>query len=215
MVKKPYVLAIISFLLIPAVTVLAAILFNAIDPEIAARHANYERNYRLLELAKNLCLLAGALVSLTLWLMTCWCLIKAKGQSLAWLLLAALGPLGLIILTLLCDNAPVPGDRLQSFVGRLPFPLRVAYELCLFAVVWAGAYELMVLKRDLMIAHQAAVTGTSTAQILAEQNASSGMWAFSEGLQVLYLVVLFYLLWPIAFNVLARLHKPQAASTKS
>jgi hypothetical protein len=33
--------------------------------------------------------------------------------------------------------------------------------------------------------------------------ASSGMWAFGESLEVLFLVVLFYLLWPISFNVLA------------
>jgi hypothetical protein len=35
--------------------------------------------------------------------------------------------------------------------------------------------------------------------------ASSGMWAFGESLEVLFLVVLFYLLWPISFNVLGRL----------
>jgi hypothetical protein len=56
-----------------------------------------------------------------------------------------------------------------------------------------------------MILYESATTGASTAQIIATQNASSGMWAFGEGLEVMFLVVLFYLLWPIVFNVVARL----------
>ena len=54
MFKRPYALAIVSFLMIPAISVLAALLINSIDPEIAAGYANYERNYRLLSLAKTL-----------------------------------------------------------------------------------------------------------------------------------------------------------------
>ena len=33
------------------------------------------------------------------------------------------------------------------------------------------------------------------------------MWAFSEGLEVIYLVVLMYLLWPVFFNVVGQLFK--------
>jgi len=44
----------------------------------------------------------------------------------------------------------------------------------------------------------------SKAQIIDIQNASSGMWAFGEGLEVMYLVVLFYLLRPILFSVVSR-----------
>jgi VIT1/CCC1 family predicted Fe2+/Mn2+ transporter len=51
-----------------------------------------------------------------------------------------------------------------------------------------------------MIIYEAATTGTSTAQIIDQRNASSGMWAFSEGLEVLFLVILFYLLWPIVLT---------------
>jgi hypothetical protein len=54
----------------------------------------------------------------------------------------------------------------------------------------------MVLKRNLMIIVQSASTGLSRAQIIDQQNASSGMWAFGEGLEVIYLAALFYLLWP-------------------
>jgi len=31
------------------------------------------------------------------------------------------------------------------------------------------------------------------------------MWAFAEGLEVIFIVVLLYLIWPIAFNVAGRL----------
>ena len=116
-----------------------------------------------------------------------------------------LGPFGLIILTMLSNDAPAPGDLYQQFVGKLKIYLRVAYELGFFMVVWVGAYQTMVLKRDLMIIYEAAASGTSTAQIINQQNASSGMWAFGESLEVLILVVLFYLLWPICFNVVGRL----------
>ena len=59
----------------------------------------------------------------------------------------------------------------------------------------------MVLERNLMILYESATTGSSTAQIIANQNASSGMWAFSEGLEVMFLVALLYLIWPIVFNI--------------
>jgi hypothetical protein len=38
------------------------------------------------------------------------------------------------------------------------------------------------------------------------------MWAFAEGMEVMYLVVLFYLLWPIVFNVVSRLAAMMASS---
>jgi hypothetical protein len=201
--------------MIPAVTVLGGLLINSIDPEIAVRFPNYERNYRLLTLVKTLSMLAGLSVIMVLWLLTCFFLIKSKQRSYGWLPLAVLGPFGLIILTMLSDNAPAPGDLYQHFVGKLKIYLRVAYELIFFVVVWVGAYQTMVLKRDLMIMYEAATTGTSTAQIIDLQNASSGMWAFSEGLEVFFLVVLFYLLWPICFNVVGRLPRLKASAKKA
>jgi hypothetical protein len=214
MFKRPYVLAIVSFLMIPAVSVLAATLINSINPEIAAGHSNYERNYRLLSLAKNISMLAVLLVIMGLWFLTCFFLVKSKKRSYRWLPLAMLGPFGLIILTMLSDNAPAPGDLYQQFVGKLKIYLRVAYELCFFLVAWVGAFLTMVLKRDLMIMVEAAMTGISTAQIIDRQNASSGMYAFSEGLEVLFLVVLFYLLWPICFNAVGRVRRLWASSKK-
>jgi hypothetical protein len=215
MFKKHYVLAIVSFLSIPAVTVLAGMLFISINPEIAAGHPDYERNYRLLDLAKHLSLLAGLLVNVGLWFLTCFFLLKSKKRSYGWLPLALLGPFGFIILTMLGDNAPMPGDLYWQFVGKLNLYLRVAYELCIFVVVWVVAYQAMVLKRDLMIMYQAATTGTSRAQIIDQQNTSSGMYAFSEGLEIMYLMVLFYLLWPICFNAIGRLTKSWTSAKKT
>ena len=215
MFKRPYVLAIVSFLIIPVIVVFVPMLINSIDPEIAAGHANYERNFRLLTLAKNLSLSAVLAVTMGLWFLTCFFLIKSKQRSYGWLPLAMLGPFGLIILTMPSDNAPAPGDLYQRFVGKLKIYLRVVYEISFFVVVWVVSYQAVVLKRDLMIIYEAAATGTSTAQIIDQQNASSGMWAFSEGLEVLFLVVLFYLLWPIGFNVVGRLLRPWASSKKA
>jgi hypothetical protein len=74
--------------------------------------------------------------------------------------------------------------------------------------VWFLAFQIMVLKRDLMIMYTAATTGISTPQIIDQQNLSSGMWAFSEGLEVLYL------LWPICFNLVGHLPKLWSAHKK-
>jgi hypothetical protein len=215
MLKRPYVLAIVSFLTIPAVTMLAGMLINSINPEIAARTSNYERNYRLLSLAKTLSVFAVLLVIMGLWFLTCFFLVKSKKRSYGWLPLAMFGPFGLIILTMLSDNAPAPGDLYQQFVGTLKNYLRIAYELGFFVVVWVGAFLTMVLKTDLMIMYEAATTGTSRAQIIDQRNASSGMWAFSEGLEWLFLVVFFYLLWPICFNAIGRLPRLWASTKKA
>ena len=207
MVKKQYVLGVISFLLIPAVSVLGGMLFSSINPEIAAGTPNYERNYRLLDLARNFSVLATFLVNMGLWFLTCFFLLKSKKQSYRWLPLAMLGPFGFVVLTVLRDNAPAPWDLYQQFIRRLNLVLRIAYELSFFVAVWVIAYQTIVLKRDLLIMYEAASTGTSVAQIIDQQNASSGMWAFGGGLEELYLVVFFYLLWPICFNVVGHLPK--------
>jgi hypothetical protein len=100
---------------------------------------------------------------------------------------------------------PAQTDRHARFVQNLNKLQRVAYEVCRFLVIWDLAYQSMVLKRNLMILYESATTGASTAEIIATQTASSGMWAFGESLEVMFLVVLFYLLWPIVFNIVARL----------
>src|SRR5262245_30302566 len=208
MLKRPYVLAIVSFLMIPAVFVPAMMLVTFIDPEIALRTSNYERNFQLVTLVKQLCMAAVSLLAIGLWFLSCFFLIKSKKRSYGWLPLAALGPFGLIILSMLRDNAPNLGDLYQQFLGKLKTYLRIPYELIFFVIAWVAAFQAMVLKRDLMIAYEAATTGVSAAQIIDLQNASSGMYAFSEGLEVLFLVSFFYLVWPICFNLAGRMLKP-------
>ena len=205
MFRKPGALAILSLLLIPVISVFGVVLANTIDPEIALRSSNYERNYMLLNALRSACLLATLLATLSLWLLTCYFLLKSRQRSYGWLLLAIFGPFGLIALTLLGDNAPDTGDGYRKFIRELKAGVRVAYEVCLFVAVWVLAFQTMLVKSELMILYQSASSGMSVAQIVDQRNASSGMWAFSEGLEVLFLVALYYLLWPACFNLIGKL----------
>src|SRR6266566_4495939 len=204
MMKKQTVVALVLLLLIPMVSMLGGLLFSLINPEIAAGHPNYVRNYHLLSLVKNISFWASGAVVVMLWLLACFLVIRSKERSSLWLFFAALGPFGFAILATLNERAPAETDRHARFVRSLNRFVRVGYEVCAFVVIWLLAYQAMVLKRNLMIMYQSATTGISTAQIIDRQNASSGMWAFAEGNEVIYMVVLFYLLWPIVFNIVGR-----------
>ena len=210
--KKQTVVAFILLLLIPVVLMLGGLLFSLINPEIAAGHPNYARNFQLLSLAKNMTMWAAAAVVAVLWLLACFLVIRFKERSPFWLFFAALGPIGFAILVTLNDKIPSEVDRHTRFVRSLNIFVRVGYEVCRFVIIWLLAYQAMVLKRNLMVMYQSATTGISTAQIIDQQNASSGMWAFAEGMEVMYLVVLLYLLWPIVFNVVSRLAAMMASS---
>lgn len=209
--KKQMAVALVLVLLIPIVIVLGGLLSSMINPEIAAGHANYARNFHLLTLVKLMLLLGSGVVVLILWLLACFLVIRSKERSLLWLFFAALGPLGFAILATLSDKAPGETDRYASFVRGLNRFVRVGYEVCIFLILWELAYQAMVLKRNLMIMFESATTGISTAQIINTQNASSGMWAFGEGMEVMYLVILLYLLWPIVFNIVGRVAATTAA----
>jgi hypothetical protein len=204
MVKKQWLLGLILLLLIPLVLMLGGMLFSHINPEIAAGHPNYVRNFHLLHSLQNTLMWATAAIVVVLWLMVCFLVIRSKNRSTLWLLLALFGPLGFAVLATLNDRAPMETDRYDQFVRSLNILVRVGYELCTFAIVWMLAYGGMVAKRGLMIAYQAATSGLSSAQIIDSQNASGGMWAFAEGTEVLYLVVLLYLLRPIVFSFVGK-----------
>jgi hypothetical protein len=204
MVKKQWLVALVLLLLIPLVWRLGGMLFNGINPEVAAGHPNYVHNYHLLSLLKHVSLWGSELAVVVLWLLVYLLAIRARKRSHLWLFLAALGPFGFAVLAMLNDREPAETDRYARFVRSLNVFMRVGYELCTLVIVWVLAYEAMVFKRTLMIRHEAAITGLSTAQIIDLQNASSGMWAFAEGNEVMYLVVLLYLLWPIVFNIAGR-----------
>ena len=202
--KKQTVLALVLLLLIPVVLVLGGGLFSLINPEIAAGHPNYVRNFHLLSLVKIAVIWATAAVVAILWLLVCLEVIRSKKRSIAWLLLAALGPFGLAVLAMLGDRTTAPTDPYSRFVRNLNVFVRVGYEACTFVIAWVVAYEAMVVKRMLMIRYEAFTTGSSIAQVMELHDASGGMWAFSEGLEVMFLVVLLYLLRPVVFNVVSR-----------
>jgi len=204
MMKKESIVALLLFLLIPVDLFVGGLLFSVINPELAAGHPNYVRNYHLLNTLKISCIWAAFAVAVVLWVLVCLQVIRAKKQSKVWLLLAALGPLGFVVLATLDDRAPAETDTYARFTRRMNWLMRAAYEVCTFAIVWELAYAAMVLKRMVMIHLEAATTGVPTAQIIAVQNASSGMWAFGESLEVMFLAVLLYLLRPTLVRVASR-----------
>jgi hypothetical protein len=221
MIKKQWVVAVVLLLLIPVVLVLGGALFSLINPEIAAGHPNYVRNFHLLNLLKLSVMWGTAAAVLVLWLLVCLQVIRTKKRSSSWLVLAALGPFGLAILAMLndlattsdCDTAET--DRYARFVRSLNGFVRAGYELCTFLIVWVLAYEAMVLKRTLMIRYEAARSGMSVAQVIDLHNASGGMWAFAEGMEVMFFVVLLYLLRPVVFNLVGRVAATMASPKAS
>lgn len=201
MVKKQAIVALVLLLLIPAVLMIGGILFSLINPEIAAGHPNYVQNYHRLNQLKLMCLWGSFAVGSVLWILVCLLLIRSKKRSYLWLFMAALGPFGFAVLAMLNDREPLQTDKYSLFVRNMRWPVRVAYELCIFIAFWMLAYQGMVLKRILMIRYQAATTGLSVAQIMDQQDASGGMWAFAEGNEVIFLVVLLYLLRPLVVSI--------------
>ena len=210
MIKKSLV-ALLLLLLIPLVWALGGMLFNPMYPELAAGGSHYGHYSHLLGLLKHMSLWASEAAVIVLWLLVCLQVIRSKKRSRLWLFLAALGAFGFSVLAMLNDRAPAETDHYARFVRNLNRYMRVAYELCTFVIIWVLAYEGMVFKRTLMIRHEAAITGMSVAQIMDQQNASSAMWAFAEGNEVMYLVVLLYLLWPLVFNLVGRLAATMAS----
>ena len=119
MIKKQLVVALVLLLLIPLVLVLGGALFSLINPEIAAGHPNYVRNFHLLNLLKKTTMWATAAGVAVLWLLVCLQVIRAKKRSPSWLFLAALGPIGLAVLAMLNDRATEEADRYARFVRNL------------------------------------------------------------------------------------------------
>lgn len=145
----------------------------------------------------------------------CMVVIRAKARSYRWLLLSVLGPFGFIPLAMLDDHSTTPPDAHQRFVAWLNLPLRAAYELATLLLAWMLAFASVEVLRELIISYQARTTGVSRAQMVQEQLASSGMWAFGETLEGLFLLVLLYLSLPIAFALCERVVRPIAAAPKN
>ena len=111
-INKQWVVAIVLLLLIPVVLVLSGTVFSFINPEIAAGHPNYVRNFHLLSLLKITVMWTTAACVLVLWLLVCLQVIRAKKRSPAWLLLAALGLIVLHVGWFLLDRL-FPGSSVH------------------------------------------------------------------------------------------------------
>jgi hypothetical protein len=205
--NKSYVWALAIFLSIPVAAMAGGAVVFAIDPEKLAGHTHYVRNFQLIQLAKGAFMLAGLGIVVLGWLATCLLVLRSKKQSYRWMLLAPLGPLGLMILAALPDLNPEPSDLYGRFDRKLNVPVRIAYEIGFLILGYNGAWAMMLVKRGAMIALQSAMTGVPREQILSDQNASSGMWAFGELTEVMYFLVLLYLLRPVIVNVAGALFK--------
>lgn len=205
MPKPHYLLALASYLAIPIAVIGGGIASIMINPEWALGSADYPGNFRLLQRLSFGLLATGAALAVVLWFGCGYFLLKARQRALGWLVLAAAGPPGLMLIAALADPAPAPDDRQQQFVRSLGLFSRAAFESAVFIGAWVIAFVLVLAKRDAMIWLEAMTTGNSRDAIIAVQDASSGMWAFSEGLEQMYLAPLLVLLWPVAFNLLARL----------
>jgi hypothetical protein len=215
MIKKEWVVAVALLLAIPAVLMLGGALFSIINPEIAAHTSNYVFYWRLLQGLKMGIFWGMLAVVFVLWVLVCLQVIRAKKRSAGWLVLAALGPFGLAILATLNDPTTEKTDPYSRFVHKLNWFLRAVYEICCFVAFWELAYRLMLFKSNVMVRVEALRTGMSVAQVIDIHNASGGMWAFSEGLEIMFFVVLLYLLRPILFNLVARVVVPATSPKPS
>ncbi len=193
--------AMLCCLLIPVAMIAGAAASRLIDPEMARHTSNYTRNYLLLEWVQKGLLMATAGLAFVLWIACCCLVLRARKRSLGWVLLAAAGPFGLIVIASLKDRSPEPRDLYQQFLRNLALGWRVLFELAVFVLVWVLAYEAVVLKRNLLIQIECFTTGTPIATIIDRQNASSGMYAAGEGMEALFLVAMLYLLRPLLFNL--------------
>jgi len=203
-IRKYYGLSVLALLLIPLAAMLAAGILDAINPELAAGHANYARNFALLEHLRNAVPLAAALLLGVLWLLACIWLLRSKSRRRAWLWLTLAGSLGFAALTALSDHSPLTlYDAYGRQLARLPKLLRVLYEVVRFVAFTLLAWQLVEWLDSGTALLEATRRGLPLAEVLAERDASSGMWAFGDAVRAAYVFVLLYALWPVGCNAVA------------
>src|SRR5262245_54348247 len=144
MPKRRYLLAILCYILIPVAVLAGAAAHRLIDPEMARTHANYTRDYQLLEMTRTAALMAAAGLACVLWGLCCYFVLRSRERSARWLSFGIAGPLGFSVIAALEDRAPSPGDRYQRFIRRLKPYWRVPLELALFVAVWTLTYNVIV-----------------------------------------------------------------------
>jgi hypothetical protein len=205
--KSHYIIALGCYLTIPAVMLAGVGLSRLIDPELARFSADYARNFRLLELAATGALMATTGLAMALWGASYYLVLKSRQRSMLWLALAAAGPFGFMFITMLADRSPAPQDLYQQFLRKLKLYWRIPLEIVLFVSAWILAYQCVVLKRESLIRFESFWTGTPVETIIDRQTASSGMYAFGEGLETIFVVTLLYLLLPMIFNLVGQRFK--------
>ena len=211
MLKCDAVRALAALVAIPVVMIGCTAVAFSINPESSTIGSFHLQNYWLLYDVRRVLLWVTPLAVVGLWFLTCLFVVRAKGRSYAWSAVGLLGPFGLIALTMLGSKRVERGGLYDRWVRHRHWALRVLYQVMLFAVIVVAADRLIVLKRPLVILWQSHVTGFPVEEVVRQQDASSGMWAFGEGLETLFLVVLFYLLGPICFKAAGLLPKLWAA----
>ncbi len=204
MSKKQPLVALVLYLVIPAITMAGGALSNLINPEIAAGHANYAQNFHLLQMLKIGILLASFALAGCVWLFIFYLLARAKDRTWHWMILALFGPFGLIVLASLDDTSPAASDRYARFLRSMHWLVRAGWEILSLIVAWEFAWQAMSVLRTLIIHAQAVAQHLTVAQIIDQQNASSGMWAFGEFLEVLYFIPLLYLVRPFLVALVLR-----------
>ena len=197
--------AVAALIMIPVLMIGGTAVAFSINPESSTIGPFHLRSYWLLYDTRRVLLWAMPLAVIGLWFLTCLFVVRAKGRSYTWSALGVLGPFGLIALTMLGSKRVGGGTPSDAWISHRHWALRVLYQVVLFVVIIIAADQLIMLKRPLVIWWQSYTTGFPAEEIIEQQNASSGMWAFGELLETVFLIVLFYLLWPICFNVAGRL----------
>lgn len=216
MIRRYYSRSILAVLLIPAAAMLGGALFSAIDPEFARGHADYARNFMLLQYLRKAVLLATLLLMCALWTLACASLLRAKSRRWAWLWFAVLGPPGFAVLMALSDRSvPVSGDASAHRLARRRQILRVLYEVVRFVALGLVAEQLVEWWGYGTAFLEALNRGVALSVILAERDASSGMWAFGDSIRTGFVFVLLYALWPVgrgaAAAIIRRLRRGRTA----
>lgn len=208
MPKRHYFLALACFLAMPVIMIGGAALYALLDPAMVRGRADFLLDHRVQDFVRPAVLAGSAGLIVVLWIATCAFVLRSRQLSLGWILLAAAGPFGYIVLALLDNRSATAADPYQEFIRKLKVYWRIPLEMIFFVAAWSLAFLTMEIRQELMIRVQSFTTGIPAATLVDQQNASGGMSAFGDMLQVIYLVVLVYLLWPIVFDLAHRLLRP-------
>ena len=102
------IIALGLILLIPIVVMAGGLVLSLINPEIAAGHPDYVRNYHLLSVVRISAWMGSLALAGILWLLACFLVIRSKQRSPWWLLAAAKSAVADLRVTRSARGASVP-----------------------------------------------------------------------------------------------------------